>query len=106
MSVKLRKKKLLSGKTSLYLDIYKDGKRTYEFLKIYLSKNKETNKENLKLAQSIWSKREIEINHSEHGFIPAFKRKINYVKYFESLIKGRTSPENWSVTLSHIKNYR
>ena len=53
MSVKLRKKKLLSGKTSLYLDIYKDGKRTYEFLKIYLSKNKETNKENLKLAQSI-----------------------------------------------------
>ncbi len=105
MSVKLRKKKLSSGNTSLYLDIYKDGVRSYEFLKIYLTKNKELNKENLKLAQSIRSKREIEINHSEHGFVPAFKKKINYVKYFESLITSRTYPRNWDSTLKHIKNY-
>lgn len=35
--IRLRKRKLLNGNISLYLDIYhKDGKRDYEFLKLYL----------------------------------------------------------------------
>lgn len=34
--IKLRAKSLSNGNKSLYLDIYKDGKRTYEFLKLYI----------------------------------------------------------------------
>lgn len=34
--VTLREKELASGKKSLYLDIYHDGTRTYEFLKLYI----------------------------------------------------------------------
>ena len=37
--IRLRVKKLLHS-LSLYLDLYKDGKREYEFLKLYL--NEET----------------------------------------------------------------
>jgi len=37
MSVKLREKKVNNG-ISLYLDIYNNGKRSYEFLKIKLIK--------------------------------------------------------------------
>ncbi len=37
--VKLRKKKLKGGKISLYLDIYGNGKRYYEFLKLQLINN-------------------------------------------------------------------
>ncbi|MBX0332936.1 hypothetical protein K3G39_06775 [Pontibacter sp. HSC-14F20] len=33
MSVTLRKKELVSGKNSLYLDYYCEGERKYEFLK-------------------------------------------------------------------------
>ncbi|MBE7170545.1 MAG: hypothetical protein INR73_08140 [Williamsia sp.] len=33
MSVKLRKRKNSDGTTTLYLDIYNNGKRPYEFLK-------------------------------------------------------------------------
>ena len=33
--VKVRTKKLADGSESYYLDIYVDGKRQYEFLKLY-----------------------------------------------------------------------
>ena len=33
--VKVRTKKLADGSESYYLDIYVDGKRSYEFLKLY-----------------------------------------------------------------------
>ena len=38
MSVKLRQKNLAGGKKSLYLDIYHNKQRHYEFLKLYLFK--------------------------------------------------------------------
>lgn len=34
--VKLREKKLANGNVSLYLDIYRNGKRHKEYLKLYL----------------------------------------------------------------------
>ncbi|MBQ7986939.1 MAG: site-specific integrase, partial [Bacteroidaceae bacterium] len=34
--IRLRMKPIANGNQSLYLDIYKEGKRTYEFLKLYL----------------------------------------------------------------------
>lgn len=34
--IRLRTKELANGSKSLYLDIYRNGKRTYEYLKMYL----------------------------------------------------------------------
>jgi len=34
--IRLRTKELANGNKSLYLDIYRNGKRTYEYLKMYL----------------------------------------------------------------------
>lgn len=34
--VKIREKKLANGNVSLYLDIYRNGKRQKEYLKLYL----------------------------------------------------------------------
>ena len=34
--VRVRYKTLSDGSQSVYLDIYRDGKRQYEFLKLYL----------------------------------------------------------------------
>ena len=35
--IRLRSKKLANGNLFLYLDFYRDGKREYEFLKLYLN---------------------------------------------------------------------
>jgi hypothetical protein len=65
MSVTLRKKAISNGRHSLYLDYYLEGERKYEFLKQYIFKRakddleKQHNKETIRLAESIRSKREI-----------------------------------------------
>jgi len=106
MSVKLRKRKLASGNVSLYLDIYQSGKRAYEFLGLYLTKDKTASKETFKLAQNIQAKRQVEIQHSEHGFVPHFKKKANFVDYFERLAQGKSKDETaWNNTLKHLQTF-
>jgi len=94
MSVELRTKPLKGGKKSLYLDIYQNGNRSYEFLKIYLlpediknreqrAKNKAENKENTKIAENIKAKRQIEVNNEEYGFIPSHRKNADFIAYFQ-----------------------
>ncbi len=106
MTVKLRKRKLAKGNVSLYLDIYQSGKRGYEFLGLYLTKDKAASKETLKLAESIQAKRQLEIQHSEHGFVPHFKKKANFIDYFERLAQGKPRDETaWNNTLKHLQAF-
>ncbi len=56
MAVQLRTKKLKGGKISYYLDIYHNGRRSYEFLKIYTSPSDTTTKkkEKKQLAEKLF----------------------------------------------------
>lgn len=70
--VKLREKKLANGSTSLYLDIYHDGKRTYEYLKMYIvpetdENAKKQNAATWKAAFKIKSDRIIEMTNGQAG---------------------------------------
>lgn len=44
MRVSLRKRTLSNGRKSLYLEIYHNGKVSYEFLKLYIEKPTSTEK--------------------------------------------------------------
>ena len=107
MSVTLRKRKIKSGGYSLYLDIYSEGNRQREFLKIYLGKNREVNKENIKTAESYRAKREIEINSGNYGFVPGFKKNANFILYFENLTKSKPKGTNKSYqnTLNYLQSF-
>lgn len=106
MSVFLRKKEISNGRFSLYLDINVNGSRHCEFLRIYLKKNSPDNKQNLQLAQSIASTRQLEIQNNEYGFVPHFKRKANFIEYFDNLIKSRNNCSSvWLATKIHIQEF-
>ena len=77
MKVTLRKKKLLNGNYSYYLDIYHQGKRKYQTLGMYTSKDRQHNKEIQKLAEQIRNKTELEL--SKYGV------KIIYLPYTASI---------------------
>lgn len=71
--VRLRFKKLKNGTQSIYLDIYVEGVRRYEFLKLYIKpgtsrEDKVNNVNTLKLANAIKAKRVIEIQNKKFGF--------------------------------------
>ena len=60
--VRLREKKLKDGNRSLYLDIYSNGIRKYEYLKLYLvpeltEAEKDANKQTLKIAEQVKAER-------------------------------------------------
>ena len=85
--IRLRVKKLANGNQSLYLDFYFEGKREYEFLKLYLvpetsAANKEANRETLKLANAIKSKKIVELQNNAHGFsMVGTKSKASLIQY-------------------------
>lgn len=66
MKVKLRYRCLKSGRKSLYLDYYWQGKREREFLNLSLSDDKERNKEILEYATQIKNQRENQLISGEY----------------------------------------
>lgn len=70
--VRIRFKELSNGNKSVYLDQYRDGKRTYEFLKLYIipevdESAKAQNANTMQAANAIKAKRVIELANNEAG---------------------------------------
>jgi integrase len=118
MTVTLRQRKK-GNKISLYLDYYKNGKRDYEYLGLYIIPEPETgkltqtqkdeNKKILSLAESIRSKRHLEIQNGMYGFNNLEKLKGNFIIYMETLAEKRLESkgnyDNWDSTIKHLRKY-
>lgn len=116
-SVTLREKKLANGNISLYLDIYRDGKRSYEFLKLYITKattplEREVNRQTRATAQAIKAKRQIELQNNEYGFNSQFKLDTPFLEYYRKMCddraknqESRSNYQNWFSCLKHLERY-
>ena len=77
------------------MDCYIEGKREYEFLKLYLvpetsSTNKEANKETWKLANAIKAQKIVELQNNRHGFsMGSVRSKVNLIEYVEMLAERK-----------------
>lgn len=115
--IHLRRRTLSDGNVSLYLDIYREGKREYEFLKLYLipektKRDKEKNKETLQLAEAIKSQRIVDIQNGAFGFKSQFAEDTLFFDYYRSLCKKRFNATesrgnwgNWYSCLHHLQIY-
>lgn len=115
--IRLRKRTLKSGNTSLYLDIYLNGKRSYEYLNLYLvpektRADKEKNKETLKLADAVRAQRVVEFQNGRFGFEEGYKLDTNFLDYYRMLCEKRhENPEslgnwgNWYSALKHLERF-
>ena len=114
--IKIREKKLRNGNISLYLDIYRNGKREYEFLKLYLvpektRQDKEQNKRTMLLANSIKAKRMVDLQNGEFGFKSAYKEETLFYPYYRNMCEKRLGKEsrgnwgNWRSCLKHLEKY-
>lgn len=105
--VKIRQRKLKNGNISLYLDIYYDGERVYEFLKLYLVQEKTKddklrNRQTLKLATAIKSKRVLDIHNNTYGFHRA--KETQLIPYYRS-ISDKKKSHTWTSSYKHISRY-
>lgn len=114
--IRLRQRRTPSGLISLYLDIYLNGRRSYEYLKMYLVPEKtradrEKNRETLKLADAIRAKWVLELRNGQYGFQSQFAASTRFFDYYRSLYEKRLRAEsrgnwgNWYSCLHHLKKY-
>lgn len=111
-AVKLRERDIRSGGKTLYLDIYINGKREYEYLRLYLKpeKNKadkEANKKTLQLANAIKAQRLVEIQSGRFNFRQPTS-SVLFFDYFLSLAnqkKAQTSKESWLHCYNYMRMY-
>lgn len=115
--VTLRTKPVSKGRQSYYLDIYKDGQRKYEFLKLYLvpatneaAKIQNANTE--QAAKAIRNQRELEIIQGKGGLAPVSNSKLLLLDWMEEyrkmkLATGQSNERALSVdkVMTHLKAY-
>lgn len=113
--IRLRQRRTPSGLISLYLDIYIDGHRSYEYLKMYLvpertRADKEKNKQTLLLADAIRSKRVVELRNGKYGFVTR-ATSVRFFEYYHSMCEHRLGKQskanwgNWTSCLHHLRRY-
>jgi integrase len=95
--VTIRYKQLKDGNQSIYFDIYRSGKRCYEFPKLYIvpertPADKEANRQTLEKAIKIKAQRIDEITSNENGFTNmGLKQKANFIEYLQALAESKTN---------------
>ncbi|MDW5288157.1 phage integrase SAM-like domain-containing protein [Formosa sp. PL04] len=125
MKISLKKKKLTSGRLSLYLEYYKgysidsNGRkkhdRSFEYLKLYLYENPSTtqekneNKETLNLAKNILTLKNAELIKGEFNMADSNKGKVLFLDYYNKLKEERYESkgnyDNWDAALKHLERF-
>lgn len=114
--IRLRQKKLQNGNISLYLDIYMNGRRTYEFLKLYLipertRHDKEQNRQTMQLANAVKARRILEIQSGKFNFTHAKRGDVYFIAYMRKLTAERTKNTTkgnylgWMSVTDHLEAY-
>lgn len=91
--VRLREKKSQrTGISSLYLELNRDGKRTYEFLRLYLNPGKDpatkaANKATLEAAKTIQAKRIVEVQRGEADILSPRSRAVLFTDYIDEYLQ-------------------
>lgn len=114
--IRLRKRLLKDGRQTIYLDLYHNGKREYEYLKLYLipektRADKETNKKTMQLAEAIKAKRIVDYQNGRFGFHQP-EHNIRFFDYYSAMCEKRKgAPEsrgnwgNWYSCYKHLQIY-
>lgn len=125
MKISLKKKKLSSGKLSLYIEYYKgsyidtNGKkkhnRDFEYLKRYLHsdpkspKDKKENKETLALAENILKIRQADYIKGKYEIKNTSKSKTPFLAYYTKLkeerFESKGNYDNWDAAQKHLEKY-
>lgn len=115
-SVQIREKQLSDGRISLYLDIYSEGKRRYEFLKLYKRQGtdkatRDFNRSIVNAAEKIKSDMLVNFANGEAGISPQRQYKNKSVmETMEEFIgekeKNGIETRGYRTLRTHISNYK
>ena len=109
-----------NGNKSVYLDFYRNGKREYEFLKLYIkpertAADKLANDETMRTANAVKAQKIVELQNAAHGFsIAGGRSKMNVIDYIKDLAEkkrikagggNRSTKANYLALARQIEDY-
>ncbi len=108
--IKLRHRTLTNGSKSLYLDIYIDGHRTYEYLKLYLipertKADKEANRNTMRVAEAVKAQRIVELQNGRYGF-NRVNSNVNFLDYVLAVADSKVKPDTRATYNGWMALYR
>ena len=115
--VRLRVRELANGNRSLYLDIYRNGVRRYEFLKLYLipehcPADRQRNEQTMTFANAIKAQRVVELQASAHGLVAPNKGgRVHLVDFMRAEQQGFSARGSTShagaivATIGHLEKF-
>lgn len=116
--VRLRRRTVKNGRQSLYLDIYIDGRRSYEYLKLYLepertSEDRRKNQQTLMFAEAVRARRILDLQNDRFGFDVRYRVETPFFEFLERIIEERSAEAadssgniyNWRGCLMHLRTY-
>ena len=113
--VKLKQRELKDGTISLFLEIHSNGRRRYEFLKLYLVKectkaDKQANARTMELAEAIRARRVLELRNNKYGFTTYDDGKAELFPYMlkhaeRATRHGETTVFRIKVIINLLKKY-
>jgi integrase len=104
----LRQKKLLDGRKSIYLDMYRQGHRRYEFLNLYLTGNRDADKETMRLAEAIVAKRKLASVSADHDLPAPSRLQEDFVAYCRRLAEDQQAHNTrlvWNNAIARLVSY-
>jgi integrase len=113
--VRIRFKKLKNGGQSIYLDIYVNGKRSYEFLKLSLipentPEDREQNEHTMKAANAVKAQRTLDLANNKPSVALSEKAKLPLIEWLQEykedrLTQGRSDLSDVDVCIVYLKRY-
>lgn len=113
--VTIRFKQLANGNKSIYLDIYLEGRRKYEFLKLYLvpevgrnkSAARQKNLETMSVANAIMAQRVLDIKNGKAGIITGRgkMRLVEWIDIFKAAKEKTAKSKESSKTVENMKKH-
>ena len=103
--IRIRFKQLANGNQSIYLDCYREGKRSYEFLKLYIVPETDEatrlqNQNTMQAAMAIKSQRLIDMANDEAGITKVSQRSkmllIDWMRYYSGQKKKNGQSDAFS----------
>lgn len=108
MRIALRSRTTKAGTTTLYLDYYDRGRRWLEYLKLYLSGDQESDRQTMRLAETVLAQRQREAVDREAGLSAPERTGVDFLEYCRKLREAKPSPSTrgvWRNALMHLEAF-
>lgn len=112
--VRLREKALKDGGTSLYLDVYANGVRRYEFLRLYLvpecsPADRKKNRQTMELAMAAKARRTLELRAEVFGASAEMAAEVDFIEYMLAVVRRRQvtegTMESWRSAAAAVRRF-